>query len=304
MKKKVLTALILLIILVIIIVWKRWLCLECREEKSIFVFDVPGKVDPPGPPCSCKCITPLNDIPSCNSQPRYWLPGSDVDAQSVSDPNFRSLMLKILDFATWNTVGDGTHKFLWVESKNVPSPSHVTSASVLPLLGLTLGIDYDWVDGTEFLSVDVNLYTAICTASSQGGSLTSSELNALQSRSLELQQYHKHGGGFAVFPALITNGYSWLPISITTSNFSSSSGFTPTAAGSSLGLTSIMLNHQHEVSFVTYPQDILLPLEMNGTTITGLVSDPQNKENPCLDKKVTVPDYTGLCSGPHLEREM
>lgn len=295
MQKKILIALILLIILVIIVVWKRWYCLECGAISPHFEFKVPHEVTPNPPTCDCKCISPANDVPQCNSHPRVWICGGDVDTMSISNGDLHNLMRMILEFATWNSLGDGTHKFLWVESKSTPTLGKVTSANVLPTLGLTLGTDYDWVDGSEFATVNLNLYTAIATASSNTGMLTSTELNALQTRSLEISDYAKQGGGFVVFPETTTGAYQWLPFSISSSLLQTTSGYSATASGSLFGLTSLTMEYQHEVVFDSYDLDVLIPAEKNGINVTSLMSDPNFKDNPCLDRKATIVNYGNIC---------
>ena len=142
----------------IVILWKRWICQTCGRDTKKYDFDVPRKVEP----CKCTCRVPDPNPSICHIAPRYWFSGGDADALAVSDVNARDLMTLILTYVTWNTLADGSHKFLWIESKAPPLVGHVTAATSLPLLGLTLGVDYDWMDGTEFNTANLNAYTAIC----------------------------------------------------------------------------------------------------------------------------------------------
>lgn len=294
MKTKILVALILLIILVIVIIWKRWICMKCGCHTKRYNFDVP-RVIPPTPGCKCTCLIPENNPPICHMEARYWLSGGDGDARAVSDIDAQSLLDLILMFATWDTLGDGNHKFLWVEAKSTPSLGHVTAATALPLLGLNIGIDYDWVDGTELITSNLNDYTAICVASTMTGMLTSVELNTLHSRSFDILNFTKQGGSLVVFAGLETNSYTWLPIAISVSQIVNVSGFTATAKGSSVGLTTLTIEYPHSLIFTSYPSNILIAAEKHGTDDTSLISKSTAITNPCLDRKIEIPDNSTLC---------
>lgn len=292
MRTKILIALILLIILVIVILWKRWICQKCGCDTRKYEFDVPKTVEP----CKCSCKVPDYNPPICHMTPRYWFSGGDADALAVSNSNARDLVTLILTYVTWGTVGDSAHKFLWVESKAPPLVSHVTSATCLPLLGLTLGVDYDWMDGTEFTTANLNTYTAICVASTSAGMLTSIELNALNSRSLDIVNFTKQGGSIAMFAGLETNSYSWLPVAISVSQVANNSGFSATAIGSNFGLTSPTMEYAHSLTFVSYPTDILIPAEKHGVDVTSIMSSTNLLSNPCVDLKIDIPDTSNLCN--------
>lgn len=292
MKTKILVALILVVILVIVVIWKRWMCMKCGCDIRKYTFDRVPKDDN----CKCECKVPDFNPPICHTKARYWLSGGDADSLAVSDVNARDLLTLILTFVTWNTITDGVHKFLWVESKSVPSPGHVSSVTSLPLLGLFAGINYDHVDGTEFATTNLNNYTAICVASTSSGNLTSTELNALTSRSLDILNFTKQGGSIAVFAGLESNSYDWLPISITVSQVAHNSGFTATAIGSNFGLTLPTMEYPHSLIFSSYPSTILTPAERNNSDVTSLISSDTTIKNVCIDKKIDIPDTSQLCN--------
>jgi hypothetical protein len=214
----------------------------------------------------------------------------------VTDANARSLLSLILTFATWETLGDGSHKFLWVESKSAPSPGHVTSAAALPLLGLNAGIDYDWVDGSELATSNLNDYTAICVASTLKGMLTAVELTTLHSRASDVLNFTKQGGSLVVFAGLAPNSYTWIPIAISASQVANLSGFSATAIGSSVGLSPPTMEYPHSLIFASYPSNVLISAENHGSNSTTLISKSSTPSNPCLDKKTDIPDMTHLCA--------
>jgi hypothetical protein len=296
MKTKILVALILLVTLVIIIMWKRWICTKCGCDTRKYDFDVDPVPTPPGPGCKCTCLVPENNPSICHVEARYWLSGGDGDALAVSDVNSQNLLSLILTFATWDTLGDGSHKFLWVESKSAPSPGHVTAATALPLLGLNMGIDYDWVDGTELATSNLNAYTAICVASTSTGMLTASELTTLHSRSVDILNFTKQGGSLVVFAGLEPNSYTWMPVAVSTSPVLNLSGFTATAIGSNVGLSPPTMEYPHSLIFDSYPTNILIPAETNDANPTSLISKSTRTFNPCLDKKTEIPDTSSLCA--------
>jgi hypothetical protein len=289
MKTKILVALILLIILVIVIIWKRWMCMQCGCDTKKYEF----KVEPRK--CTRECLVPEYNPAICHTKARYWLSGGDADVRAISDLDARSLMNLILNFGTWDTLGDGSHKFLWIESKSTPTWGHSTAATALPLLGLTLGVDYDWVNGSEFDTVDLNQYTAICVASTMAGMLTSLELTKLHARKNDIRDFAIQGGSIVMFAGLEPNSYTWLPFSVITSNLSIASGFTATAFGSNVGLTSPTMEYPHRLIFLGYPTDRLIPAEKHSSRNTTLISKHTNITNTCLDKKVDIPNTSGLC---------
>lgn len=266
--------------------------MKCGCDIKKFTFDK----CPKDKKCTCTCKAPEFNPPICHTKARYWLSGGDADALAVSDPNARDLITLILNFVTWSTLLDGVHKFLWVESKAVPLPGHVISATSLPLLGLTPGLNYDHVDGSEFATTNLNNYTAICVASTASGNLTTSELSSLVSRSLDILNFTKQGGSVAVFVGLESNSYDWLPISVTISQVVHNSGFTSTAIGSNFGLTSPTMEYPHDAIFASYPVDILTPAEKNGFDVTSLISSDTTLKNVCIDKKIDIPDTSNLCN--------
>ncbi len=155
-----------------------------------------------------------------------------------------------LNYAMGGLLNDNVHKFLWVESALSPSGGHVTGFNSLPLIGLTVGQDYDVVNAAGLATANLSNYTAIAVASSFGGMLTSAELNELIARSADIATFINAGGGlFASSECEPTSGscladtlaaahgalFGFLPISV--SSVPTTTPYTLTAFGATLGFS-------------------------------------------------------------------
>jgi hypothetical protein len=184
------------------------------------------------------------------------------------DPDFHAqpglgdgddLLAKALAFVTGGTFNDGlaATKFLWVESAIAPPGGHVKGYGSLDDVGATLGLDYDIVDAAGFATVDLSNYNAIAVASSFGGTLTRAELDALIARKTDIADFINAGGGLFASAECFPCGanllgsadglFGFLPVLVT--SIGANPPFTPTAFGTSLGLTVADLNDPTHNSF-------------------------------------------------------
>ena len=141
-----------------------------------------------------------------------FLTGHDPDFHAQLTTSARNLLKSGLGFVTGGTYTNpvdggagslnlGAGKFLWVESRigdaGLPSlpGGYFVGESGLGSIGLTLGTDYDRVNGTEFGAVNLANYSAIAIASTFGGLLRNVELNALNARKTDIENFINGGGG-------------------------------------------------------------------------------------------------------------
>lgn len=189
-----------------------------------------------------------------------FLTGHDPDFHSQSSAGARNLLRTGLQFVTNNTYNTG-QKFLWVESFLAPTAGHLVGEDGLNALGLTLGVEYDWVDAAGFASVNLSNYDAIAVASSFGGMLTQAELDALIARKSDIQTYVNNGGGVLAlsecFPASgfcyadtlgpSPNLFGFLPVTV--SSVATVPSYAVTPYGASLGLGNGDVNDPTHNSF-------------------------------------------------------
>jgi hypothetical protein len=184
------------------------------------------------------------------------------------DPDFHAqpgagaggdLLATALSFVTGGNFNDhsAATKFLWVESFIAAPGGHLKGYNSLDDVGALFGLDYDIVDGAGFASVNLANYNAIGVASSFGGTLTRAELNALNARKTDIENFINAGGGLFAsaecYPCgsnLLLNStglFGFLPVTVT--SIGAAGPFTPTPYGSSLGLTAADLNDPTHNSF-------------------------------------------------------
>ena len=189
-----------------------------------------------------------------------FLTGHDPDFHAQSSIGAQNLLRTGLNFVTTNTVGTG-QKFLWVESFLAPTAGHLVGEDGLNALGLTLGVEYDWVDAAGLAGVNFGNYDAIAVASSFGGMLTQAELDGLIARKAEIATFVNAGGGLMALaechpdsgfcqadtlgPAPATFGF--LPVTV--SSVATAPPYTVTAFGAGLGLTNGDVNDPTHNSF-------------------------------------------------------
>ncbi|HET7379875.1 MAG TPA: VPLPA-CTERM sorting domain-containing protein [Gaiellales bacterium] len=177
-----------------------------------------------------------------------FLTGHDPDFHAQDSAGAKDLLRSGLNFVTGGTYNDLnplTPKFLWVESFNAPTSGHRVGELGLVSIGLTLGVQFDWVDAALLSTVNLNDYSAIGIASSFGGMLTTAELNELIARKDDIKNFINSGGGLFAsaecFPASSTCFadtlagsstaalYSYLPVTV--SSVDPTLPFHVTAAG-------------------------------------------------------------------------
>ena len=188
-------------------------------------------------------------LPATTFAGPIFLTGHDPDFHSQGQPDAAEFFTTALNYVMNGTLNDNVHKLLWVESKIAPNSGHVTGANSLPIIGLTAGIDYDWVDAAGFATANLANYAAIGVASTFGGMLTSAELNALIARSADIAAFVNGGNG--IFASAECNAnqcggadnltvphgafYSFLPV--VASSVANADPYTLTAFGNAFGFT-------------------------------------------------------------------
>lgn len=183
-----------------------------------------------------------------------FLTGHDPDFHAQLTQGARNLLTSGIAFVTGGTYvpgqtfsgtsDPGAGKFLWVESRITPPPGYLIGENGLGAIGLTLGTDYDRVNGAELAALaDFSGYTAIVIASTFGGLLTNAELNALIAKKPEIGNFINAGGGLMALAESFQGGssgtllagittaqlFSFLPVTV--SSIAPVAPFTVTAAG-------------------------------------------------------------------------
>jgi PEP-CTERM motif-containing protein len=215
-----------------------------------------------------------------------FLTGHDPDFHAQGSIGAQNLLRIGLNFAMGGLLNNNVNKFLWVESFIPATSGHLVGANGLTAIGLTQGQDYDWVDAAGFAIANLANYTAIGVASTFGGMLTSNELNALIARSAAIQTFINNGGGlFASSECenvsncdqsnlLIPHGplFGYLPVTVSSVN--TTGPYTPTAYGTSLGLTVGDLNDATHNSFGAVGGLNVVDVGAGGipTTLAGVVT--------------------------------
>jgi len=123
-----------------------------------------------------------------------FLTGHDPDFHAQVELGAKSLLKVGVEYAAGGAL-TSSNRMLWVES-NIPVPGgHLRGWNGLVSIGLSNGVQFDVVNGAGFLAANLSNYSAIGVASSFGGTLTSSELNALVTRKVDLESFINAGGG-------------------------------------------------------------------------------------------------------------
>ena len=134
-------------------------------------------------------------VPAVATAGAVFLTGHDPDFHAQDSVNAQNLLSAGLSFVTGGAYTNTAKKFLWVESFLSPTAGHRVGEDGLNALGLTNGVQYDWVNGAGFASVNLADYEAIAIASSFGGMLTQAELDALIARKADISAFVNGGGG-------------------------------------------------------------------------------------------------------------
>jgi len=224
-----------------------------------------------------------------------FLTGHDPDFHSQDSAGAANLFRAGLSFVTngtYNDLNPATPKFLWVESFNAPTSGHRVGELGLVSLGLTLGVQFDWVNAATLATVNLNNYSAIAIASSFGGMLTTAELNGLISRKDDIKNFINAGGGLFAsaecFPASSTcladtlagsstaALYSFLPVTVSSINPTLPFQVTAAGAAAPFNLTNGDVNDPTHNSFGLIGGLTALDLDSGNprqaTTLAGTVS--------------------------------
>lgn len=232
--------------------------------------------------------TAVLSLPGVALSGPLFLTGHDPDFHAQDDLGAANLLRAGLNFVTGGTYNSATSsaKFLWVESdlsSGIPGGHRFGENALTGALGLTLGTDFDRVDGAAFGSVNLANYSAIAIASSFGGTLRRAELDALIARKTDIEAYINAGGGLfassecddcsadllGVSPVL----FGFLPVTVT--SIGASGPFTVTSYGSAtFGLTNGDLNSPTHNSFGLIGGLNIVDTDNNGnaTTLAGNVT--------------------------------
>ena len=215
-----------------------------------------------------------------------FLTGHDPDFHAQDSVAARNLLSTGLDFVTGGTYNNGTDKFLWVESFLSPTSGHRVGELGLTSIGLAQGTNFDWVDATGLATVDFSNYSAIAVASDFGGMLTKDEINALIARSSDIAAFVNGGGGLfaaaecgpsntncnADLVDASTNLFGFVPVNVAA--VTTTSPYTVTAYGASLGLTNSDVNDPTHNSFGATGGLNIVDNDAAGipTTLAGIVN--------------------------------
>ena len=134
-------------------------------------------------------------VPAVATAGAVFLTGHDPDFHAQDIVSAQHLLSAGLSFVTGGAYTNTAKKFLWVESFLAPTAGHRVGEDGLNALGLTNGVQYDWVNGAGFANVNLADYEAIAIASSFGGMLTQAELDALIARKADISAFVNGGGG-------------------------------------------------------------------------------------------------------------
>jgi hypothetical protein len=199
------------------------------------------------------CSTP---IPSLAGQ--IFLSGHDPDfhaSQGLNAPGAQHIIQDSLTFAR----NGNTAPILLLETStaNLSLGDHADSEQGLIASGYsaasTPGNHYVKVSATQFATTNLSQFSALFIPSDHGGTLTGDDLKALIARSGDILNYLNAGGGLVAFAedgmrTLSTTSpqppnFGFLGAVLNASPLGQSeSGFTLTAAGAALGLTTSDIN--------------------------------------------------------------
>jgi hypothetical protein len=216
-----------------------------------------------------------------------FLTGHDPDFHAQDSVHAQHLLTAGLDFVTGGNYLDTTKKFLWVESFQSPTGGHRVGEKGLEAIGLTLGLQFDWVNAAGLATVDLSQYEAIAVASSFGGMLTQAELDGLIARKTDIANFVNAGGGLmALSECSPTSGFcladtlgpnpdtfGFLPVNV--SSVATAAPYTLTAAGHSMfpTLTDADMNDPTHNSFGLVGGLTVVDADAVGvpTTLAGIV---------------------------------
>lgn len=220
-----------------------------------------------------------------------FITGHDPDFHAQDSAGAANLLKTGLDFSTSGAWNVGLKKFLWVESNKPVLGGHRFGQNALTgALGLTQGVHFDHVDAAGLVGVNFSNYSAIAIASTFGGMLTQSEIDALIARTSAIQTFINNGGGLFASSecgsgfgncdasSITSNAtlFGYLPLTATSVSQNPPFTITPfgTMIGAKFGLTSANLQDPTHNSFG--PTAGLTPVDLdqsgNPTTLAGNVT--------------------------------
>lgn len=192
-----------------------------------------------------------------------FLTGHDPDFHAQDSTGASNLLRESLNFVTGGSYSGGVKRFLFVES-DIPTPSgHRIGENGLNALGLAEGVNYDEVDAAGLAALaNFKGYSAIVVASDFGGLLGDAEIRGLTARKADIAAFVNAGGGLAAYaecgvgfsncnPDLVnatTPLFGFVPIGVSSVN--TTSPYTVTPYGASLGLTDADVNDPTHNSFL------------------------------------------------------
>jgi hypothetical protein len=191
---------------------------------------------------------------------QIFLSGHDPDFHAVPNlgPNAMGAQHIIQDSLTFARNGN-TAPIMLLETStaNVGLGDHTDSETGLIASGYTAGTTtgnhYVKLSATQFATANLSQFSALFIPSDHGGTLTGDDIKALSARSTDILNYLNAGGGLVAFaedgmrtpsatnpqpPSFGFLGAVLSPIALSQSE----SGFTLTAAGLALGLTTSDIN--------------------------------------------------------------
>jgi len=194
-----------------------------------------------------------------------FLSGHDPDFHAAQGPNAvgaQDIIDDALNFA--RNANTAPILLLETDTSNNSLGDHADSEAGLVASGYSAGTasgnHYVKVDATAFASIDLTKFSALFIPSDHGGTLTGSDLEALDARQSDIASYLGSGGGLV---ALSEDGFrtpapggtqpqnfGFLPFSVTSAALGQSeSGYVLSPLGASLGLavTDINGNASHSV---------------------------------------------------------
>src|SRR5262245_21086804 len=133
-----------------------------------------------------------------------FVSGHDSEFHAAFGPDAsgaQDLINRALEFARDGNVAPIL--FLQTDTSNLSLGDHTDSRTGLVAsgysFGTTPGNHFVAVTAMQFLTTDLSLYSAIFIPSHHGGTLTGSDLLALNSRSADILDYLNEGGGLVAF---------------------------------------------------------------------------------------------------------
>ena len=179
-----------------------------------------------------------------------FLSGHDPDFHAQDQLGAKNLLTAGINYVVNNSSNPGA-RFLWVESEAGTgggaisvAPGHRRGELGLGSIGLTRGVDYDWVNGASLASVDFSMYSAIAVASEFSGMLMQAELDALNARSGDIASFVNGGGGLLALSeghddghTTTGNWFDYLPVDVSSGVLAGATFQVTPYGASTFGLT-------------------------------------------------------------------